>query len=125
MYYLYDLPSLEHKEMPSEELSKKKLVEINNEFKIYSSIIDINRRENVAFKKDWQSELDADSLDLKVQMSIAFKAIILWKKQRDVIRINLDTKFTEQGIQSDFNEIEPLKLKEIENGNDSSLYTNI
>lgn len=107
-----DLPSIEHKDIKKEEILEYKLVKLNNELKIYSSVIDINAVENTKIKAKWQ--LENDSLDLKVQIAIAFLCVIYWKKERDIIQINLATRLKEQGIQSKINEIEPLKVDEKE-----------
>ena len=103
-----DLPSIEHKDIKQEEIAEYKLIEINNGLKVFSSVIDINTDENRSVKDKWKIENDNNSLDLKVQITIAFLAIIYWKKDRDIVQLNLATRFKEQGIQSNINEIEPL-----------------
>lgn len=104
------LPSIEHKDVKQDEILENKLVEINKELKIFSSIIDINTEENKTIKDKWKIENEDNSLDLKVQITIAFLSVIYWKKERDIIQLNFATRFKEQGIQNDINEIESLRV---------------
>ena len=103
-----DLPRIEHKILNNKEINEDQLKEINKKYKIYTSVIDINTENNIWIKNQWGIQNDDNNLDLKVQITIAFLSIIYWKKDRDIIQINLDSKFKEQGIQSDINEIKPL-----------------
>lgn len=107
-----DLPSIEHKSLKESEIEEYKLEKLNDELKTYSSVIDINTAENTSIKGKWSSE--NDSLDLKVQITIAFLSVIYWKKEREIIQLNLASRFREQGVQSDINEIETLKTDEKE-----------
>jgi hypothetical protein len=91
------------------EIDELKLKKINDEFKIYTSIIDINTTENVFIKDKWELGNEKDNLDLKVQVSIAFLSIIYWKKQRDIIQVSIASQFKEQGIQTDINELDVLR----------------
>ncbi len=103
-----DLPSIGFKEidLKIEENSTLKL--INDEIKLYTSVIDINKSDYISIKEKWSNEESKDTLDLKVQVSISFLAIISWKSKRDVIQLNLASQYKEQGIQNSLDEIEPL-----------------
>ncbi|MGN6343272.1 MAG: hypothetical protein ACTHML_20000 [Ginsengibacter sp.] len=101
-----DLPSIEHKDLKESEIKEYKLEALNEKIKTFASVIDINTPENNDIKGKWNSE--DDSLELKVQLTITFLAVIFWKKEREIIQINLASRFREQGVQSDINEIEPL-----------------
>lgn len=104
-----DLPAIEHKDLKEEEKKELQLINcINDELKIYASIIDINRQENKAIKNKWNLENEPDNQDLKVQLAIAFLGIIYWKDEREVIQVNIASEFKEQGIQNDINDVEPL-----------------
>lgn len=105
-----DLPFIEHKEILKEEIKKFKLKKINEKLKLYSSVIDLNIPENKELKDEWKLEEEDNNLDLKVQLSIAFLAIIYWKKKREIIQINFASQYKEQGIQSELREIEPLRV---------------
>lgn len=101
------LPSIDHKDLKESEIEEYKLVKLNEELKIYSSVIDINTAENTSLKDKWGTK--NDSLDLKVQISIAFLSMMYWKKEREIIQLNLASRFREQGIESDINEIDNLQ----------------
>lgn len=104
-----DLPAIEHKDLKDEEKKELQLINcINEELKIYASIIDINKEENKAIKDKWNLENEPDNQDLKVQLAIAFLSIIYWKDEREVIQVNIASEFKEQGIQNDINDVEPL-----------------
>jgi len=49
---------------------------------------------------------------LKVQLTIAFLSIIYWKKEIEIIQINVASEFREQGIQNDINDVEPLSTRQ-------------
>jgi hypothetical protein len=104
-----DLPFIEHKELQKSEIDEFHLKKINDKFKVYTSIIDINTPENTTIKDKWELGNEKDNLDLKVQVSIAFLSIIYWKKQRDIVQISIASQFKEQGIQTDINELDILR----------------
>ena len=81
---------------------------INEDLKLYASIIDVNKVENKAIKDKWKLENEPDNQDLKIQLAIAFLSIIYWKEEREIIQINIASEFREQGIQNDINNVEPL-----------------
>ena len=103
-----DLPAIEHKDLLDDEKEKLKLVPINNELKIYASVIDINKEENKEIKDKWNLDNEPDNLDLKVQLALSFLSVIHWKDSREVIQINITSEFREQGIPNHINDIEPL-----------------
>ncbi len=103
-----DLPSIEHKDLKVDEKAELQLKCINEDLKLYASVIDININENKEIKDKWSLENDLDNEDLKVQMTIAFLSIIYWKNEREIIQINVASEFREQGIQNDINDVEPL-----------------
>jgi hypothetical protein len=103
-----NLPAIEHRNIKEEEQRELQLVEINKDLKIYASVIDINKPENKVIKDKWNLDNEPDNLDLKVQLAISFISVIYWRNDREIIQINLESEFREQGIQSDINEIDPL-----------------
>ena len=103
-----DLPTIEHRDLKEDEIKKLQLKMVNNDLKLYTSVIDINTPENKEIKDEWNLENEKDNLDLKVQLTIAFLSIIYWKKDRKIIQMNIASEYKEQGIQSDINDIEPL-----------------
>lgn len=105
-----DLPAIEHKELKEDELRDLQLKCINENLKIYASVIDINKEENRAIKEKWNLKEERDNQDFKVQIAIAFLSVIYWKNEREIIQINIASEYREQGIQNDINEVEPLSI---------------
>ena len=104
-----DLPSIEHKDILAKEITDSQLKLINEELKIYASIIDINTSQNEKAKEKWDSNKFKNNLDYQVQVTIAFSAIIYWKKERDIVQIEIASEFKELGIQNTIDEIETFK----------------
>lgn len=107
-----DLPAIEHKDLREDEKTELQLNCINEDLKIYASVVDINTDENQALKDKWNLENEPENEDLKVQLAIAFLSIIYWKNKREIIQINIASEFREQGIQNDINDVEPLSTRE-------------
>lgn len=103
-----DLPALEHKDINEDEQKQLKLISINDDLKLYASIIDINKEENKEIKDNWRQQIDFDDSDLKVQIAISFLCNIIWKNNRNVVELNVLSDYKEQGIQNSINDIEPI-----------------
>jgi hypothetical protein len=106
-----DLPVIEHKDLTQEEKEKFRLSLLDDNLKLYASIIDINTPEYNNLKNEWLDKNDIESEDLKVLVSIAFLSLLYWNNDRDIVQINLASDYAEQGIQNSINEIEPLKRR--------------
>lgn len=104
-----DLPSIEHRDILEQEKTDSQLKLINDKLKIYASIIDINNPDNEKIKEKWESKEFKDNSEVQVQVTIAFLAIIYWRKERDIVQIGLVSEFKEQGIENTIDEIEPFK----------------
>lgn len=102
-----DLPILKHENISQEEISEYHLSLVNDEMKIYASVVDINKPENELLRKRWAENI-SDEDDLRVQLSIIFSSVIYWLDDREVIQINLNSEFKEQGAQSDINSVKRL-----------------
>ncbi len=107
-----DLPAIEHKEITEDKRTDLQLKCINDELKLYASVIDINTEENKTIKDKWNIKNEPDNDDLKVQLTIAFLSVIYWKNEREIIQINIASEFREQGIQNDINDVEPLSTSQ-------------
>lgn len=95
-----DLPSLSHISLDDSEIEKDKLSLVNNPLKIYASVFEV---------EDTQTNADdVQGNDLKVQATIAFLATISWRQLREVIQIDLVTRFREQGIRTNLSEVDPI-----------------
>ena len=103
-----DLPFIEHKEIELKEREKLQLKKINERLKIYSSVIDLNIAKNKEIRDIWQFAQNDNNL--KVQLSIRFLAVIYWNKNRNIIQINLSSKYKEQGIQNKLSDLEILPI---------------
>jgi len=108
-----DLPSIEHKDLTEKEKKKFNFDKpINEKLKLYASVIDINEGQNKHLKDEWKIENEPESLDLKVLLIISFLSVVYWKKDREVIQINISTEYNEVGIQNEINDIKPLIKRE-------------
>jgi hypothetical protein len=105
----FDLPSIEHKDILEQEKVNSQLKLLNDDLKIYASVIDISDPANEKVKEKWYSKEFKDNSEVQVQITIAFLAVIYWRKERDIVQIGLLSEFKEQGIQSTLDEIKPLK----------------
>lgn len=103
-----DLPTIEYDQIGKEEIEKYKMQQINKVFKLYASVVDVNKIENELIRGEWNLGNKSDNQDLKVQLSIAFLSIIYWKEEREIIQIDIASEYREQGIQNDLNDIKPL-----------------
>jgi hypothetical protein len=61
-----DLPAIEHKDLKEDEKTELQLKCINEDLKIYASVVDINTDENKAIKDKWSFGNEPDNDDLKV-----------------------------------------------------------
>lgn len=104
-----DLPSIEHRDILEQEKTNSQLKLLNEDLKIYASVIDISNPENEKVKEKWDSKEFKDNSEIQVQITIAFLAVIYWRKERDIVQIGLSSEFKEQGIQSNLDEIKPFK----------------
>jgi hypothetical protein len=100
-----DLPTIEHRDLKEDEIENLQLKTVNKTLKLYTSVIDINTPENRKIKDQWNIMNEEDNLDLKVQLTIAFLTVIYWKKDRNIVEINIASEYKEQRIQSDINEV--------------------
>lgn len=107
-----DLPAIEHNDVEEDEKAELQLKCLNEDLKLYASVIDINTEQNKTLKDKWDLNIERDNEDLKVQLTIEFLSIIYWKKDREVIQINVASEFREQGIQNEINDVEPLSTRQ-------------
>lgn len=105
----YDLPAIEHRVLKQEEIDELQLELINEDLKIYGSVIDINKDENHSTREKWNINNEARDQDLKVQMALAFLSVIHWKDSREVIQLSVYSEYREQGIPNVLKDISPLE----------------
>lgn len=99
------LPYISYKRPNSEDIKKEHLQLINENINLYTSIIDLSLPENKSLKDEWEISDD----ETKVQVTIAFHAIIHWKKEREIIQFNISSQYKEQGVENEVNDIIALK----------------
>ena len=99
-----NLPSIEHKSLPKEEIVKNKLKLIDgDDLKLYTSVGELNDEE------EYNETDNSMNIEVKVNVSIAFISSIIWKIQAEVVQINIENKFIEQGIPDSINNVKPFK----------------
>lgn len=99
------LPYISYKKPNLEDIKKEHLQLINENINLYTSIIDLSLPENKSLKDEWEISDD----ETKVQVTIAFHAIIHWKKEREIIQFNISSQYKEQGVENEVNDIIALK----------------
>lgn len=109
-----DLPSIEYITIPKPE--EKQLTLVNDKYQIYTSVIDLNLNEEK--RKEWPNEDERD-IKTKAEVSISFHSIINWKKDRDVVQLNIESPYEEQGILSDMSELIPFAKEDDDKEDDA------
>lgn len=101
-----DLPKFNFKDIKEEEIKKYKLRKINEKYKIYGSIIDLNLPENEELKKEHQNNINDD--EIKVLEVLAFITEIRFRADRKIIQLKINSIFEKQKKVSQLNDIEAL-----------------
>lgn len=102
-----DLPTIKNLEFEESEIKIDSLTTRKNN--VYTSVLDLNLEENKEIRNRWLDRGTESDLRKQVQITIAFKTIIIWKNQRNVIQLNIYSKFREQGIISELKDIKALE----------------
>lgn len=101
-----DLPKFESKDLPQKEIDKFGLTLLDENYKIYSNVIDINLPENSSLKEEYSTK---DEKELKVLILISFILLIKWKKDRKITMLSLTSPFQERGIVNELDDLKELK----------------
>ncbi|MGV8946117.1 MAG: hypothetical protein ACOH1N_06780 [Lutibacter sp.] len=102
-----DLPTIKNLEFEESEIKIDSLTTRKNN--VYTSVLDLNLEENKEIRERWLDRGTESDLRKQVQITIAFKTIIIWKNQRNVIQLNIYSQFREQGIISELKDIKALE----------------
>ncbi|MER3374557.1 MAG: hypothetical protein RIM83_07960 [Allomuricauda sp.] len=102
-----DLPTIKNLEFEESEIKIDSLTTRKNN--LYTSVLDLNLEENNKIRERWLDRGTENDLRKQVQITIAFKTLIIWKNQRNVIQLNSYSQFREQGILSELNDIKVLE----------------
>ncbi len=106
-----DLPILKHKELDVSEQKEHQLGILDDDRKIYGSLIDLTQDANAKQRDKWKNSNIDFATDLKVQLTIAFITEVVWKANANVVQINIETSLKEQGIVNELSDIEKLVPK--------------
>lgn len=106
-----DLPILKHKELEVSEQQEHQLGILDDDRKIYGSLIDLTQDANANQREKWKNSNIDFATDLKVQLTIAFITEVVWKANANVVQINIETSLKEQGIVNELSDIEKLVPK--------------
>lgn len=110
-----DLPILKHKELEDSEQQEHQLGILDDDRKIYGSLIDLTQDANANQREKWKNSNIDFATDLKVQLTIAFITEVVWKANANVVQINIETSLKEQGIVNELSDIEKLVPKKESN----------
>jgi len=101
-----DLPYFMHKKLDQQSVEKEHYTLVDDKLNIYISILDLSQQEYASAKEKWSAE-DLGG-DPKVQITIGFLTLLIYKKEREIVQLNIASKYKEQGIQNSLEEIVPL-----------------
>lgn len=102
-----DLPTLTFNEPEEEYIRKYSLQKLNEEFKLYGSVIDLN------LNPELQEELSksGNTMDLRtsVFLSLNLNVEFVWKKDAIMIALTKFSKFRNQGSPNELKDVKPFK----------------
>jgi hypothetical protein len=112
-----DLPIINYKNINPIEKSDYKLEYINEDFKIYASVLDLNKESDLRKKIIQENDFNTDSELVKlVSMVVALNTEIIWKKEAEVVQLSLQSQYSNnRGVLNDINDIIPFKKDTTQN----------
>jgi hypothetical protein len=90
-----DLPIIEPQELTKNEIEKFELKPLNDKYKLYSNVVDVNLKKYEKLKYEYGTSSEDE---LKVLVIIAFTLLIKWKKNRKIVMLELTSPFLERGM---------------------------
>lgn len=103
-----DLPIIKYKEIKTEKQKENQLGILDNEKKVYASLIDLSKENNSKHRYKWNRNENYLEEESKVQLTIAFITEIIWKNNSNVIQINIENSIEEQGIVDEIKDLEKM-----------------
>lgn len=101
-----DLPYFNYLEVNPEIREKYELEEINSNIKLYASVIDLNKREDLWNELSQRGEVDLRTqVLLRIELSTEFR----WKENIELVQIRLFSIYEEKGIPNKLKDIQPFK----------------
>lgn len=107
-----DLPIIRHKDLEIKEQKEHQLGILDDNKKVYASLIDLTVDDNSKHREKWNKTETDFTKDLRVQLTIAFIAEVVWKAKANVIQINIENSMEEQGIVNEISDLERFENKE-------------
>ncbi|MFT3793648.1 hypothetical protein [Flavobacterium sp.] len=102
-----DLPYLVHKELGANVVEEKRFERIDEDLNIYTAVLDLSQAENASVREKWSKEDLED--EAKIQITIALLTLIIYKNSRDIVQLNIASRYKEQGIQNSLEDIDSFK----------------
>lgn len=103
-----DLPSVDFIDISDEEKSKFDFkAPIHDEYKIYADIIDINKKAQLV--EDFKKRNPNKDISKSVLAVIDLFTEIRWKKDVEVIHIQMDSEFEQRGLPNKLDDIKSIK----------------
>jgi hypothetical protein len=101
-----DLPNIDYLDISDEEKVKYNLKLLNDEYKVYASVIDLFKFKEL--QKDFSDQTDENTLNKSVIIDIVIKNRIRWKTKISVIQLKSFMSYREKGTPDNLNNIIPL-----------------
>jgi hypothetical protein len=103
-----DLPTIIKKKPLQEVVEKYSLTPTSETSSIFVSVIDIGLPANEEIRDEWVDVRKDEELTNKVQVMIWMLWLILWRSDRHIIQIAIDSNEEERGVRNDLDDIVPL-----------------
>ncbi len=100
-----NLPKIKDMDILEEEKQLFQPEIINEDWNIYGKIIDINKPEHQEIKKKYVGNNLKDDDELKVLLALLFRKQIIFKSDRKIIQIKLNSEFEELGTENNLSDL--------------------
>jgi hypothetical protein len=105
-----DLPIISTDSIDKKIIQKFSLEKISKKIELYSSVIDLNNTSEEIFKEHSYGK-DENEIKKSVLLSLIFSIEVMWKANVDIIQIIEYSKYRQQGLPNDLDEIVPIQQK--------------
>lgn len=102
-----DLPHIRYLVQDNELIEKYSLISIDEEYKIYSSVISLNNNDNL--RSELVQNMTDDELLKSVLLCISFKSEVIWGKDTKSIMIRTSSPYSEKRLPNDLKDIVEFK----------------
>lgn len=101
-----ELPSIKYLEIDNEMMKKYDFKKVNDEFNLYLSITDLNKKEDI-LKEEQMRDPNLD-LNRSLLLQIAFNTKIIWKKEMKMIALKIYSEYRQKGVPNSPDEIKKM-----------------